>query len=65
MFYYKFQSSSGGKTSQEVIQELAVDILSKLPPDFNIEAVKVNIYLMLVHDCAYKEIVYELKHLTC
>ena len=46
---FKIQSSSGGKSSQEVTQELAVDILSKLPPDFNIEAVKVN-YIYL-HAC--------------
>ena len=41
MTRFTFQSSTGGKSSQEVIQELAVDILSKLPPDFNVEAVKV------------------------
>ena len=33
------QTSGGGKTSQEVVDDLAADILSKLPPDFNTEKV--------------------------
>jgi dynein heavy chain len=35
------QSSSGsGKTPAQVIDELAADILSRLPADFNLEMVK-------------------------
>ncbi|XP_048589777.1 dynein axonemal heavy chain 3-like isoform X2 [Nematostella vectensis] len=34
------QTSSGGKSSQEVIEELAADILSKIPSDFNTEQVQ-------------------------
>ncbi|XP_023932407.1 dynein heavy chain 3, axonemal [Lingula anatina] len=34
------QSSGGGKTSQEIIEELASDILSKIPPDFKLEEVQ-------------------------
>jgi dynein heavy chain len=33
-------SSSGGKSSEQVCSELASDILSKLPPDFNIGQVQ-------------------------
>ena len=33
------QTSGGGKSAQEVIDELAADILSKLPPNFEIEKV--------------------------
>ena len=33
------QTSGGGKSAQEVIDELAADILSKLPPNFDIEKV--------------------------
>ena len=33
------QTCGGGKTSQEVVDDLAADILSKLPPDFNTEKV--------------------------
>lgn len=32
-------SGGSGKSSQQVIDELATDILSKLPPDFNMEKV--------------------------
>ncbi|XP_052779096.1 dynein axonemal heavy chain 3-like isoform X2 [Mya arenaria] len=32
--------SGGGKSSQDVIEELASDILSKIPPDFNLEEVQ-------------------------
>ena len=32
-------TGGGGKSSQQVIDELATDILSKLPPDFNMEKV--------------------------
>ena len=31
-------SSSGGKSSDEVLEEVATDILSKLPKDFDTEA---------------------------
>ncbi|ESO88893.1 hypothetical protein LOTGIDRAFT_125424 [Lottia gigantea] len=34
------QISGGGKSSQQIIEELASDILSKIPPDFNLEEVK-------------------------
>ena len=34
------QSGGGGKSSQDVVDELANDILSKLPPDYDIEKVK-------------------------
>ncbi|XP_073413059.1 dynein axonemal heavy chain 3-like [Dendrobates tinctorius] len=34
------QTSGGGKSTSEVVQELTVDILSKLPEDFNVEEVK-------------------------
>ena len=33
------QSTGGGKSSQEIVDDLAADILSKLPPDFNLEVV--------------------------
>ncbi|XP_039631019.1 dynein heavy chain 3, axonemal [Polypterus senegalus] len=33
------QSEGGGKSSQETVEELASDILSKLPPDFDLETV--------------------------
>ncbi|XP_062507706.1 dynein axonemal heavy chain 3-like [Corticium candelabrum] len=33
------QTGGGGKSSQEVIEDLATDILSKLPPDYDIEMV--------------------------
>lgn len=35
-----FQTSSGGKSSQSIIDELAHDILSKLPPEFNLDEVQ-------------------------
>ena len=35
------QSGGGGKSSQEVVDELANDILSKLPADYDIEKVQV------------------------
>ncbi|KAL5013226.1 hypothetical protein ScPMuIL_007496 [Solemya velum] len=34
------QTGGGGKSSQDIIVELATDILSKIPPDFNLEEVK-------------------------
>ncbi|XP_052058680.1 dynein axonemal heavy chain 3-like isoform X1 [Mytilus californianus] len=34
------QSAGGGKSSQEIIEELASDILSKIPPDFNLDEVQ-------------------------
>ncbi|KAM4037486.1 dynein axonemal heavy chain 3-like [Anomaloglossus baeobatrachus] len=34
------QTSGGGKSTSEVVQELTVDILSKIPEDFNVEEVK-------------------------
>ncbi|KAK7101861.1 hypothetical protein V1264_020177 [Littorina saxatilis] len=34
------QTSGGGKSSQEIIEELACDILSKIPPDFNLDEVQ-------------------------
>ena len=33
------QSGGGGKSPEEVIDELAADILTKLPPDFDLEMV--------------------------
>ena len=33
------QTGGGGKSSQQVIDELAADILSKLPADFNLEVI--------------------------
>ena len=33
------QTGGGAKSPQEVIDELAADILSKLPPDFNLEEI--------------------------
>ena len=36
------QTSSGGKSSQTMIEELAVDILSKLPPSFNLDDIHVK-----------------------
>ena len=35
------QDGGGGKSSQEIIDDLAKDIVSKIPPDFNLESVKV------------------------
>ncbi|XP_053376707.1 dynein axonemal heavy chain 3-like [Mercenaria mercenaria] len=32
--------SGGGKSSQDVIEELASDILTKIPPDFNLEEIQ-------------------------
>lgn len=37
-----FQTSSGGKSSQEVIEDLACDILSKIPLPFDTEMVQVS-----------------------
>ncbi|CAH1783200.1 unnamed protein product [Owenia fusiformis] len=34
------QTSGGGKSSQEIIEELACDILSKIPPDFELDEVQ-------------------------
>ncbi|XP_067685210.1 dynein axonemal heavy chain 3-like [Haliotis asinina] len=34
------QTSGGGKSAQEIIEDLASDILSKIPPDFNLEDVQ-------------------------
>ncbi|XP_065826535.1 dynein axonemal heavy chain 3-like isoform X2 [Oscarella lobularis] len=36
------QTGGGGKSSQTIIEELAVDILSKMPPDFDLEYVIEN-----------------------
>ena len=33
------QTGGGGKSQQQVVDELASDILTKLPPDFNLEKV--------------------------
>lgn len=40
--YVLLQLSGGGKSSQEIIEELASDILSKIPPDFDLEEVQVR-----------------------
>lgn len=37
------QTGGGGKSSGEVIEELAADILSKLPPDFDMEHVSTSL----------------------
>lgn len=34
------QTATGGKSSQDIVEELSVDILSKLPPEFDIESVQ-------------------------
>ncbi|XP_076448252.1 dynein axonemal heavy chain 3-like [Babylonia areolata] len=34
------QTSGGGKSSQEIIEDLASDILTKIPPDFNLDEVQ-------------------------
>lgn len=36
------QSGKGGKSAGDVIQELSGDILSKLPPDFDLELVSLK-----------------------
>ena len=36
------QTSGGGKSSQEIIEDLAYDILQKIPQDFNLEEVQVR-----------------------
>jgi dynein heavy chain len=36
------QTGGGGKNQQQVVDELASDILSKLPPDFNLEKVSLS-----------------------
>ena len=33
------QTGGGGKSPEDVMDELAADVLTKLPPDFNIEMV--------------------------
>jgi hypothetical protein len=47
------QTSGGGKSSQEIIEELASDILTKIPQDFSLEEVKVH--LMLDNFCVEME----------
>jgi dynein heavy chain len=39
----KDSSGSGGKSKEEVCQEKAKDILTKLPPDYNIPEVRATI----------------------
>lgn len=36
-----------GKSSQEIMEELAGDILSKIPPDFNLEEVQVSFCVLV------------------
>ena len=36
------QTGGGGRSSQEIIEDLASDILSKLPQEFNLEEVQVG-----------------------
>ena len=36
------QTGGGGKSSADVIQDLAADILDRLPADFNLEAVSLQ-----------------------
>ena len=36
-------AGGGAKSPQQVVDELATDILSKLPPDFNMEKVEQKI----------------------
>ena len=43
---YILQTGGGGKSSQEIIEDLASDILSKLPPEFNLEEVQVKYIIM-------------------
>ena len=40
-FYLLFKTDSGGKSSQEIVEELSVDILSKLPAEFDVEIIQV------------------------
>ena len=49
---FSLQTSSGGKSSQEIIDDLAVDILSKIPPDFDTEEVQVHL-LVYLHPLAF------------
>lgn len=42
LFWTFFQTSGGGKSSQEMIEELASDILTKIPADFNLEECQVS-----------------------
>ncbi|KAG9490480.1 hypothetical protein GDO78_006034 [Eleutherodactylus coqui] len=46
------QTSGGGKSTSEVVQELTVDILSKIPEDFNVGEVKYteSMNTVLVHE---------------
>ena len=37
---FRFQSTGGGKTSQEIIEDLAIDILSRLPHEFSLDEAK-------------------------
>ena len=43
-----FQTAGGGKSSQEIIEDLASDILSKLPQEFNLEEVQVKCYTEVI-----------------
>ena len=49
---FTLQAAGGGRTSQQIIEDLAGDILSKIPPNFNLEEVKVKLrYLCwFLHD---------------
>ncbi|XP_038073730.1 dynein heavy chain 3, axonemal-like isoform X4 [Patiria miniata] len=38
----KDQASGAGRTAQQIIEDLASDILSKIPPNFNLEEVKMK-----------------------
>ena len=37
----EFQTTRGGKSSQDIIDELAADILSKIPLEFNLDDIQV------------------------
>lgn len=42
------QTSGGGKSSQDIIEELASDILQKIPHNFNLEEIQVTITKNLI-----------------